>query len=667
MVTPAIARGLRDTFASSRNPPTREDQLSTSLPQSSRHPQQLPRSIEYVYPGSGQFPSNSISTVDQRAQPSAACLISDLLEQGYPVHSPEVLEILKECTSKGDIEALEFLINRGVDINVRYDGRQRDCYYIFLTEDAKIRCNHVKVLAYLLGKRVNFDAKSSTLGGEQRAGSESEKLLELAQKLDRQDQQIKDALNRISDLERSNPKKWENRIEDFIRSQGGENQCYFRLFESFLYSKLFGELLGIKVTLSTFVSTVKSSSVETIDTCSDVIGRSFYGGTIITSCLAYIPRRLIISRTENMLEKLNRHFKNEQDINEIVGSTVFFCLQLFQEQLVLLDKCESDRFTADEEAIRALVDNISSRLISFMLLHENFCGEGILYPYSDPEERATSNSNSYKLDPYKAGKTLALSLTWVHLSSFFQIEYEKKVPCLKQKIITLPTDKSMEVVEKTTQVKDAAIKFAKAAFQGKIEIRDFKGSKVTLTANGFFQKSPWKVIANPVRYYIRKRPDKYPPLCLSEEDFRYIEDKRLNSSNAGNKARNLREEFCFSGFSLKRTTLSHREACENYLPQFESSNAPSFPIASSSRATSVNRVLVGFPQIETLSKQIDTLTRIAELLLRSRIEEQLSLCESNSSFSSSALPEMIREYDQSIAGSQAENFKQRLRYLNRRR
>lgn len=325
-------------------------------------------------------------------------------------------------------------------------------------------------------------------------------------------------------------------VESFIKSKG-DDAVYFREFEKQLYSKFFGELMGIKVACSTFVEPIGRTSEGVIRAFSDTIGRTFQGGTLVATCIAIIPREILKRRMEKMLNKLNRNFSNEEGINHVVRFTVFFSLQLLQEQIVLLDEPTNDGFSVNEKAIEALVSHISSRLITFMLSRDDFLCDSTLYP-------SFEDSRKSEVDPCRIAKTLALSLVWFCPSTYFKIEYEKEIP-LKEIVVTLPTSRKMGKLEKVSQVKDLG-------FQGKFKIKNFKANQVTLTANGCFQKSPWKVICESSEYYyVRKESDKYPPLCLSNDDVSYLYKKELLR-----ETKFLQHE---TEQSLRRTTFSHRE------------------------------------------------------------------------------------------------------------
>jgi ankyrin repeat protein len=427
-----------------------------------------------------------------------------------------------------------------------------------------IQSGHVKTIEYLMYLGANLYGESffkRNVESRQLAESLRSDVQELKVELTRRIENL-EATHR--DFERKTEEKMRElskvlnmelrqKIQSFFHKPY-EGDYYKAFYNSFCFI-MASEFEGMRTALSHWTVAANPTSYEALQFVEALAAAAPFPGTsLAASALTLIPKKLSQKAMINRICAIARSFPLPEHTQNFIQTLCYHLMDILQHQIVLLDrKNAGDSYKVDEEAMRQLSKAIFSRIV--------------LYLFTQDSELPDDPLNNSSVNLSEKARTIALSVILPKGSKFAQIEYLKENPCVNCGITILPTRREFSSFQRAkAQMRATKGKIQKLPMY--LSRRKHTDTPIShlgegfnrklLTDNGFFCKAPVKVGAT---YYEPKgcRPEDYPPLILTEEDFSLIQ--ALTHNEGGLLTVSNRPNI-----ETIRLTRSYRELCFEQTP-----------------------------------------------------------------------------------------------------
>ncbi|MBF5059418.1 ankyrin repeat domain-containing protein [Candidatus Neptunochlamydia vexilliferae] len=478
--------------------------------------------------------------------------LANLLEAQITLKGIDLSSYLRSLVSQGKLEGLKLLVSFGASVNLSYEKGNTLLHLAFAMDQQE-------VARFLVASGARIDARNDQgktpleLSPKKEGEGLSKELSALKAQVAADFRAYENRLDThqalIGELQEIVDVRLRRKIEGFLKSQYG---AYYKAFYTTFTSKMTSEFIGLRASLSNWVSGSDTTSQKAMKQIPKFIKPlvPVPGASLAANLFLSIPLKLTGGIKSGMLSSLAKVYPKNEDVDHFVSATACYLMELFEKQLILFDQQDKRQgYQVNQEAMSALSTSLSSRLFAFMF-SDHFYKEKNLFPLDRKE-----------MD--KRAKTLALSVTWFNPNLFFKLEYYEKLPFINDVIISLPTEKTLSLLQKGAQKRRAAANLLGGFMNMKVDTKGFKGAQKGFTDRGLFQRSPYLIEG---KHFGNRdcRPKDYPPLSLSSTEQSYIE------------AQVKRKKGFIKPIAVpRRQTLSYRELYERVNKSQSSSSSSS--------------------------------------------------------------------------------------------
>lgn len=429
--------------------------------------------------------------------------LNSLLDEASREGTPAVLDTLLVRDGSQSIDKIEHLIKLAIDSG----NVQTIEYLIYLGANLCGESFFTKNVAFLQMTR-SPSLEVQQLKGELEARIED---LEARHEAYRQETETKiRALSMILNIE------LRHKIQSFFdRPYEGE---YFKTFYSSLCFIFATEWEGMRTALSHWVTTERTTSMQTLDFLTALSRASPFPGTSAAAAvLALIPKKLAEDAMIERITAVAQSFPLPDDTQNFIQTLCYYLMEIFQNQIILLDrKSPHHSYEVDQKAIQQFARSLFSRIV--------------LYMFTQDAEFSDDPLNHSAVSISEKAQAIALSTIWGKTSKVAQIEYLKEDPFFNCGISILPTRRQFSLVQQTKAKIRAGGKKIKKLPKYLYE-RKHKNTSIIvgkefnyklITDNGMCCKAPVKVGKS---YYEPTgcRPEDYAALIVSEEGLALIQ------------------------------------------------------------------------------------------------------------------------------------------------